>query len=101
MLDGMSDVGLLEAYVREFEKSARTDPFIFQEMTDRRLVFPGEYHKDLVARLEQLKERVGHTPARLFVDMDGTLAVFHPVAELDALYEPGYFAGLEPQEPVL
>lgn len=33
---------------------------------------------------------------RLFVDMDGTLAVFHPVKELETLYEPGYFSDLSP-----
>lgn len=38
---------------------------------------------------------------RLFVDMDGTLAVFHPVDTLETLYEPGYFSGLEPQGNVL
>ncbi len=30
---------------------------------------------------------------RLFVDMDGTLSVFTPVKELEALYEKGYFTG--------
>jgi 5'(3')-deoxyribonucleotidase len=45
--------------------------------------------------------RAGESPARLFVDMDGTLAVFHPAMALEELYEPGYFAGLEPQENVL
>lgn len=33
---------------------------------------------------------------RLFVDMDGTLAVFHPVKDLETLYEPGYFSKLSP-----
>ncbi len=33
---------------------------------------------------------------RLFVDMDGTLAVFHPADSLEGLYEEGYFRGLEP-----
>lgn len=46
-------------------------------------------------------KRAGESPARLFVDMDGTLAVFHPAMALEELYEPGYFAGLEPQENVL
>lgn len=101
MLDGMSDIELLEAYVKQFEKTASTDPFVFQEMQDRRLVFTGDYHKDLVDRLEKLKECASSTPVRLFVDMDGTLAVFHPVTELETLYEPGYFAGLEPQENVV
>mgnify|MGYP002512213969 CR=1 FL=1 len=38
---------------------------------------------------------------RIFVDMDGTLAVFHPVDELETLYEKGYFLNLEPQKNVL
>lgn len=38
---------------------------------------------------------------RLFVDMDGTLAEFKPVDEMETLYEKGYFAELKPQENVL
>lgn len=38
---------------------------------------------------------------RLFVDMDGTLAVFTPVNELEQLYEPGYFLDLAPQRNVV
>lgn len=33
---------------------------------------------------------------RLFVDMDGTVAKFNPVAKTEALYEKGYFQNLEP-----
>jgi 5'(3')-deoxyribonucleotidase len=33
---------------------------------------------------------------RLFIDMDGTLAVFKPVDTLEVLYEKGYFENLEP-----
>ena len=38
---------------------------------------------------------------RLFVDMDGTLAVFKPVDEMETLYEKGYFLNLEPHENVV
>lgn len=38
---------------------------------------------------------------RLFVDMDGTLAVFKPVDEMETLYEEGYFKNLEPQRNVV
>lgn len=38
---------------------------------------------------------------RLFVDMDGTLAVFQPVDTLEKLYEPGYFLNLTPQMNVV
>lgn len=39
--------------------------------------------------------------ARLFVDMDGTLAEFHPVDTLEALYEKGYFENLPPNQNVV
>lgn len=38
---------------------------------------------------------------RLYVDMDGTLAVFTPVDELETLYEKGYFENLVPHENVV
>lgn len=38
---------------------------------------------------------------RLFVDMDGTLAVFQPVEQLETLYEKGYFEKLQPMDTVL
>lgn len=40
-------------------------------------------------------------PRRIFVDMDGTLAKFNPIAEIEDLYEQGYFASLEPQQNVV
>lgn len=38
---------------------------------------------------------------RIFVDMDGTLAVFNQVDTLEKLYEPGYFASLSPHTNVV
>ena len=38
---------------------------------------------------------------RLFVDMDGTLAVFNQIDKLETLYEQGYFANLMPQVNVV
>ncbi|MCP1101996.1 5'(3')-deoxyribonucleotidase [Aequitasia blattaphilus] len=38
---------------------------------------------------------------RLFVDMDGTLAIFKPVDTLETLYEPGYFRNLEVHQNVV
>lgn len=38
---------------------------------------------------------------RLFVDMDGTLSVFTPVKELEALYEKGYFLNQAPHKNVV
>ncbi len=40
-------------------------------------------------------------PTRLFVDMDGTLAEFNPVAKIEQLYEEGYFFHLEPLENIV
>lgn len=37
-----------------------------------------------------------HMLKRLFVDMDGTLAVFNKVEKIEELYEEGYFKNLEP-----
>lgn len=41
---------------------------------------------------EQKRE---HT--RLFVDMDGTLAIYQPVETMEVLFEKGYFLNLKPQ----
>ncbi len=38
---------------------------------------------------------------RLFVDMDGTLAEFKPVDQLETLYEKGYFENLKPLDNVV
>lgn len=43
----------------------------------------------------------GGVKPRLFVDMDGTLAVFRRVENLETLYEPGYFATLPPIRSVV
>lgn len=50
-----------------------------------------------------MEERESNVPVkqRLFVDMDGTLAVFKPVDEMETLYEEGYFKTLEPQRNVV
>lgn len=42
-----------------------------------------------------------HHKKRLFVDMDGVLAVFKPVDTMETLYEKGYFANLAPQKNVV
>lgn len=38
---------------------------------------------------------------RLFVDMDGVLAKFHPEKSFEEIMAPGYFAKLEPMENVI
>ncbi len=60
--------------------------------------------EDLKGRLLEILEPVSmryHASRRLLVDMDGTLAKFHPVEQLETLYEPGYFRNLEPQQTVV
>ena len=49
--------------------------------------------KDFALRSKETK--------RLFLDMDGTLAEFHPVDTMETLYEQGYFAQLAPHENVV
>lgn len=46
-------------------------------------------------------DEMDNKPQRLFVDMDGTLAVFNPVDTLEKLYEKGYFLNLIPQMNVI
>jgi len=57
--------------------------------------------EEILQQLKQPEERAGNLPARLFVDMDGTLAVFRPVDTMETLYEPGYFSSLSPHDNVL
>ena len=38
---------------------------------------------------------------RIFIDMDGTLAVWNKCKQLEDLYQPGYFAELDPQMSVV
>ncbi len=65
--------------------------------------------------IEEMKEQLPHLQnvmqditndrkeerQRLFVDMDGTLAVFQNVDHLEQLLEEGYFLNLKPQENVI
>ena len=39
--------------------------------------------------------------ARIFVDMDGTLAVWNAGKTIEEVYVPGYFSGLQPQDNVV
>ena len=49
-----------------------------------------------IAAVEGQTRQKAENRQRLFVDMDGTVAVFTPVDTLETLYQPGYFRGLEP-----
>lgn len=46
-------------------------------------------------------KKVSEIPQRLFVDIDGTLAVFRQIDTLELLYEEGYFLNLEPIPEVI
>ena len=47
------------------------------------------------------QEHIDANKQRLFVDMDGTLAVFTPVDQLETLYQEGYFRNLKPHNNVV
>lgn len=56
-----------------------------------------EIWNDIIVAEKELKEQLSElTTTRLFVDMDGTLAVWHPTKKLEELYEEGYFKNLTP-----
>ena len=79
-----------------------------QRMKEKFMSGQNEDYGDLVEDCwisDEMKEREFMVPTkqrqRLFVDMDGTLAVFKPVDEMETLYEKGYFLNLEPHENVV
>lgn len=53
------------------------------------------------AGFKETPEFLQPVPQRLFVDMDGTLAVFTPTNRLEDLYEKGYFENLAPMQNVV
>lgn len=57
----------------------------------------GVWEEDIDNVVSVLKELHGKKKLkRLFIDMDGTLAEFKPVDQIEQLYEKGYFADLTP-----
>lgn len=79
-----------------------------QKMKEKFMSGQHEYYGDLIEDCfisDEMEEREFYVPVkyekRLFVDMDGTLAVFTPVDELETLYEQGYFLNLQPHENVV
>lgn len=56
VLDGMSNIELLEKYLAECNKTGFIDPCMFQEMKDRGLVLRGEYNSDIEQKLKTLKQ---------------------------------------------
>lgn len=77
-----------------------------EKLKERLLSGQDEYYGDWIEDVwisDEMEEREFFVPVkqRLFVDMDGTLAVFKPVDEMETLYEEGYFLNLTPQENVV
>lgn len=71
------------------------------------LGFDGDGYEDLLYCLhekldEEYEKLTKHDESvRLFVDMDGTLAEFKKAAQIEDLFEQGYFANLKPLDNVL
>lgn len=71
-----------------------------RNMPGRTLTAKNEYFTRETFAEYQEKEKA-MDQKRLFIDMDGTLAVFTPVDTLETLYERGYYANLQPHENVI
>lgn len=86
-LDKMTDIELLEEYAEKCRNFI--DPFLFQEMADRKLIFPGDYHADIIKRLEQMKNAVVLTKDLLEKKISDELAAFEkgaPVEDRDGMF---------------
>jgi len=79
-LDGMTDIELLEDYVKNCKNFI--DPFLFQEMADRKLIFAGDYYADIVKRLEELKSTVVPTKELLEKKISDELTAFEKNASI-------------------
>ena len=101
------------------QQSKQLDADIKQILDENHINYGTYYHKtlDVVVRnvinhyeyLQKTRPEATQleTPApvtekqRLFVDMDGTTAVFTPVDEVETLYEPGFFENAAQMENVV
>lgn len=54
-----------------------------------------------IRRMQKPGNEMTNENPRLFVDMDGTIAEFQVISQLEKLYEKGYFLKLKPIENVL
>lgn len=77
-----------------------------EQMKEKFLAGKDEFYGDLVQGCyisdhKEEREFWVHDCKRLYVDMDGTLAVFTPVNQLETLYEKGYFLNQKPHENVV
>lgn len=76
---------------------------------DSKYAFAGVTEPDTTRFYEEYdktgRRQWSYTPqpgiSRLFIDLDGTLAVFTPVDQIETLYEEGYFRNLKPHGNVI
>lgn len=52
-LDSLSDIELMDEYVQKCKQFV--DPFLFQEMVNRRLIFKGDTYRDVEEQLYRLQ----------------------------------------------
>ena len=52
-IDNLSDIELLQEYLDKCKNFI--DPFLFEEMSNRNLIFSGERRADIEKRIEQMK----------------------------------------------
>lgn len=100
--DSFTDLpeNLMDKYMKMFyspEKFIRVNGEIIVE----KMPFEAQEQTRSVSELRTATETQSVTPQRLFVDMDGVLAEFNPIAKIEELYEQGYFANLKPQQNVV
>ena len=68
-----------------------------QPLEDRMEAKSEKYYE--LANQEGMRQQIYRSQSgtcRLFVDLDGTLAVFTPVEQIETLYQKGYFQNLKP-----
>lgn len=93
---------LLDKYMKMFQS-----PELFINLNGKIMAIPVPTEElqniafGKVATQDVSAEAQANHPRRIFVDMDGTLAKFNPIAKIEDLYEQGYFAALEPQQNVV
>lgn len=79
----------------------RSDTDIWKDIIKEDIKNQQEYGYSNFETQTATENETESTPTRLFVDMDGTLAVWHPTKKLEELYEEGYFLNLDPYQEVV
>lgn len=79
----------------------RSDTDIWKDIIKEDIKNQQEYGYSNFETQTATENETESTPTRLFVDMDGTLAVWNPTKKLEDLYEEGYFKNLKPYSDVV